>query len=73
MRLKHFNSDLTGWEKKDDVITFPFVNMTDNELQLEGITYRSTSVDSLQIEMSIRNAEGTVNHHVINFWRVGNH
>ena len=70
MRLKHFNSDLTGWEEKSDMITFPFVKLTDKKLQLEGITYSSSSFDSLQIDMNIRNAEGKIDRHIFNFWRI---
>ncbi|MCP4609522.1 MAG: hypothetical protein GY845_12485 [Planctomycetes bacterium] len=71
LRLKHFHSDLTGWEEKDEMITFPFVKMTNNELQLEGLTYRSLSVDSLQMEVSLQNDEGNVKVVVITCARAG--
>ena len=32
MRFKHFHSDLTGWEEKDQALEFPLVQYTDQEV-----------------------------------------
>jgi hypothetical protein len=71
LHLKHFNADLTGWEEKDEVITFAFIEMTDNELRLDGLTYRSISADSLQIELQMKGSDGKVRTQMFNCWRVG--
>jgi hypothetical protein len=44
--------------------------MTDNELHLDGLIYRSLSVDSLQIEVNIESAKGKVVREIINCGRV---
>ncbi len=71
LRLKHFNADMTGWEEKDKVITFAFQKMGDNEVQFEGMTYRSPSADSLEIEISTKDADGEVSKQLIVCQRVG--
>ncbi len=58
--LKHFNPDLTGWEEKNDVVTFPFKNYSDNFLELEGISYHRFAVDSLLITVGTHMKDGTI-------------
>jgi hypothetical protein len=49
LRLKHFNADMTGWETKDEVITFVTRYVKPDEVGFDGLTYRLTSKDSLTI------------------------
>jgi len=42
LRLKHFNADLTGWEEKGEVVTFPLVEFGQQEVYFDGLTYRRT-------------------------------
>ena len=70
LKLKHFNNDLTGWEEKDKVITFPFVDASDNHVQFGGLTYKLVSEDSLQIVVTIKSTEGKSNQEIINCYRI---
>ncbi len=69
LHLKHFNPDMTGWEEKDKVITFPFVSMSSNELRLDGLVYRKTASDSLLIEVTMKDSDGNSSTEVIKCWR----
>ena len=59
LRLKHFNPDLTGWEEKDDMVTFPLVRVEPNEaLYFRGLTYRRVSDNLLTIYLALHNRDG---------------
>jgi hypothetical protein len=40
LRLKHFNADLTGWEEKDDMLTFRLVAMEECAAYFRALTLR---------------------------------
>ena len=40
LRLKHFNADLTGWEEKDDMLTFRLVAMEPCAAYFHALTLR---------------------------------
>ena len=58
LRIKHFNADLTGWEEKDEVISFEFISLSENHLEFHGLSYQLTHPDSLTITVGTHNAEG---------------
>lgn len=59
LRLKHFNPDLTGWEEKDDMVTFPLVRIDEGEAAyFHGLTYKLTSEDELTIYLALHNDSG---------------
>ena len=37
-KVKHFNPDLTGWEEKDEYVTFPLVKLEPNTAYFNGLT-----------------------------------
>jgi hypothetical protein len=49
MLLKHFNADMTGWEEKDEVVTFPLVKIENETAYFDGLTMRRTHPDSLEV------------------------
>lgn len=65
LRLKHFNADLTGWEEKEKVISFPFVKLDEHHLQFDGLTYQLIDPDSLVITVSTGNSSGKADDTVI--------
>ena len=40
LRLKHFNADLTGWEEKDDMLTFRLVDIEPCAAYFHALTLR---------------------------------
>ena len=43
LQLKHFRSDLKGWETKDETIDFPLVEITENKVVFEGMVFEKIS------------------------------
>jgi len=37
-KVKHFHPDFTGWEEKDELISFPLVKMTQDAVYFHGLT-----------------------------------
>lgn len=46
LRLKHFNADLTGWEEKDDMLTFRLVAIEDCAAYFNALTLRCADKDN---------------------------
>lgn len=72
LRLKHFNADLTGWEEKDEVIEFPFVKCKPNEIEFDGLIYRKTSEETMQIILKTKDSDGQVSENIIDCKKIDN-
>ncbi|MBA3887743.1 MAG: hypothetical protein H0X67_18745 [Acidobacteria bacterium] len=58
LRLKHVNPDMTGWEEKNDFVTFRLVKQEGTSAFFSGLTFRRQG-DSLEIFLALR-SDGTV-------------
>ena len=58
LRLKHFNADLTGWEEKDEMVTFPLVELGPEVAYFDGLTYRRVAENKLQVFVKMKSGEG---------------
>jgi hypothetical protein len=54
LELKHFNSDLTGWEEKNDMVTFRLVKVDGDSVYFSGLTYRRVDEDRMHIFLAMR-------------------
>lgn len=45
LKLKHFNADLTGWEEKDDMLTFRLVAIEECAAYFNALTLRCADAD----------------------------
>lgn len=71
MRLKHVNADMTGWEEKNDFVTFRFVKQDASGVYFEGLTFRRPSPDVIEAYLAIENrADGTVREEKLIYRRV---
>lgn len=70
LRLKHFNSDMTGWEEKNEVVNFTFNSAKENELSVGATTYKRITIDSLDIFVDVGNKDGSVRQELISCHRV---
>ncbi len=59
VRLKHFNHDLTGWEEKNDFVTFPLVRLDEDAAYFRGLTYRKTGPSELTVYLAMKTRDGT--------------
>jgi len=53
LELKHFSKDLKGWEKKDEVVSFPLVALSENVAYFDGMTFQLINENLLYIYVSI--------------------
>ena len=58
LRIKHFNSDLKGWEEKDETEDFPLVKIEPNKVFFNNITFEKTSETSLNIYVIFKEDSG---------------
>ncbi|HEX9826559.1 MAG TPA: DUF6265 family protein [Flavobacteriaceae bacterium] len=60
LQLKHFNSDLKGWETKDETIDFPLIEVTTNKVVFEGMTFEKVSDHEMNVYVDIHQKDGTI-------------
>lgn len=70
LRLKHFHADLTGWEERDEVVTFSFVSAADGEAVFEGLTFRLLPDGRLRAAVEAGRPDGTTGELVFLYERV---
>lgn len=58
LKLKHFTSEMVGWEKKEKYIEFPVLRMTETSLECEGISYKKISENEIHAEVLIDDDSG---------------
>ena len=49
INLKHFHSDMKGWEEKDETVDFPLVKVTDGKAFFDGFTFERISDNEMNI------------------------
>ncbi len=53
LQLKHFSSDLKGWETKDETIDFPLKEITPNKVVFEGMSFEKVSNKEMNVYVDI--------------------
>lgn len=59
-RLKHFNADLTGWEEKAVVKTFPLTATQSSRWVFGGLTLERTGANAMTARVKVKQADGSV-------------
>ncbi|NNE78449.1 MAG: hypothetical protein HKN31_15405 [Pricia sp.] len=67
--LKHFNTDLKGWEEKDEVKSYKLIKAEGNRLYFEGFTFEQISADEINIYGVMRHKDGTTEEIIFNYTR----
>lgn len=49
LRLKHFHSDLRGWEDRDETVDFQLVKVTENKVFFDGYTFERIDDDHINV------------------------
>jgi hypothetical protein len=60
MRLKHLNPDMTGWEEKNDFVTFKLVKHDKTGAYFSGLTFRRVSADLMEGYLALRSGDGSL-------------
>ncbi len=55
LRLKHFHSDLKGWEEKNETIDFKLVKVSENKVYFDGFTFEQISDNEINIYVVFQN------------------
>lgn len=72
MRLKHVNPDMTGWEEKNEFVTFRLVRQDETGAYFEGLTFRRSGPDAMDVFLALRDRKtGTVREEKFAYRRVG--
>ena len=58
MRLKHFTSELKGWEQRDDYVTFRLVQHAPGEACFEGLTFRVGEDGAMRVWLVTKSRDG---------------
>ena len=67
MRLKHFDSELKGWEEKEETVDFKLVKLTPGKVFFDGLTFEKISENEMNVyvrfESDGQQSEGKFKYH----------
>jgi hypothetical protein len=69
LRLKHFNADLTGWEEKDDMLTFRLIAMEPCAAYFRSLTLRCDGENGLLAAVRMKSNGSEINELIFRFER----
>lgn len=69
--LRHFHADLQAWEEPDRTVRFPLVRLEPEAIVLEGMTYRRTGPDTMEITVMLGPDADHLRPEVFTYRRVG--
>jgi hypothetical protein len=70
LRLKHFNADMTGWEDKEEMVTFRLIRVDPDAIYFGSLTFRRHGHDGLQTFVAVRQRDGRLEELAFEFTRV---
>ena len=72
LKLRHFNADLTGWEEKDEFLSFPLVELTQDAAFFDGITFRKLDPNTIQVFVALEQSDGEMEELEFEYHRLQN-
>ena len=60
LQLKHFESDLKGWETKNETVDFPLIKITPTHVIFEGMSFEKVNDFEMNVYVDIKNEDGEV-------------
>lgn len=69
MVLKHFDADLTGWEEREEVVSFPLLRIGPSEAHFEGLTLRTPSPDRMEVFVVVHGRDGSLREEAFHYTR----
>lgn len=58
--VKHFNADFSGWEERDEQVSFALVALGENRADFEGLAYVLGTDGVLTVQLDMGRADGSV-------------
>lgn len=71
LRLKHFHSNLKGWEEKDVTRDFKLVKVTPTRVYFDGYTFEKNSANSMTAYVVVGARDGSQTEEMFPYKRVG--
>ncbi len=53
LKVKHFNSDLSAWEDKEDYINFRFIGVDEDAIHFSGVSFYRISADEIHVYLAL--------------------
>ena len=60
LKLKHFDSELKGWEEKNETVDFPLVRVSDTEAVFKGLRFNKISQKEMHVFVSTKQGDKVV-------------
>jgi hypothetical protein len=60
LQLKHFDTDLKGWETKNETVDFPLIKITSTQVIFEGMSFEKVSDNEMNVYVDIKNDNGDI-------------
>ncbi len=67
-KLKHFHADFTGWEEREELISFPLVKLADDAAFFDGLTLRRVGDDGIAAYLALHR-DGQWREEELVYWR----
>lgn len=58
LQLKHFDSNLHGWEAQGDTVDFKFIKAENNRVYFDGFTFEKINDSEMNVYVIFKNEEG---------------
>ena len=59
LKVKHFSSDFTAWEDKEDYVNFRLVKVEDDAIHFSGISFYRIAAGEIHAYLVLHNEEKT--------------
>ncbi len=60
LQLKHFDSELKGWETKEETVDFPLIKVTTERVVFEGMSFEKVNDNEMNVYVDIENDAGNI-------------
>jgi hypothetical protein len=60
LHLKHFDTDLKGWETKNETVDFPLLKLTATQVIFKGMSFEKVSDNEMNVYVDIKNDNGDI-------------
>ena len=60
LQLKHFDSELKGWETKEETIDFPLIKVTTDRVVFQGMSFEKVNENEMNVYVDIENDAGII-------------
>lgn len=71
LKVKHFNSDMSAWEEKDETEDFPLVAKDGNVMHFHGVSFYPEGPNAVTLYVAMKKKDGTYREEAFRYARMG--